>query len=310
MPRVTEITVPADQTAMLLDRLKEVPQLVSMRVEKGISLQPPGDVITVATTDKSLPELMRLLERLDIPRQSGSSVTTSRPMSLLSSSSAQLIRNDASRFISDEMDQELNKESNMTPAVIAGMAIAGAVAVAGLLTNALHLVISAMVIAPGFEPISRIALGVVNQSPAWRRGLGDFLMGYAALIVGAALATLILQEQGHGPASTQGTYLPKGALMSYWTSITATSLLVSAIAAIAGALMILGQRPVLTAGVMIALALIPAATIVGMGIATADAGLLKTGLSRLGIEALLVGTASALVFGLNRLWVERRPMSM
>lgn len=310
MPRVTEITVPADQTATLLDHLRDIPQLVSMRVEKGISIQPPGDVITVAVTDRSLPELMRLLEQLGITRQSGSSITTSRPMSLLSSSSAQFIRNDASRFISDEMDQELNKESNMTPSMIAGMAIAGAVAVAGLLTNALHLVISAMVIAPGFEPISRIALGLVNQSPAWRRGLGDFFMGYVALIVGAAIAALILQEQGYGPASTQGTYLPTGALLSYWTSITATSLLVSAIAALAGALLIVGQRSILTAGVMIALALIPAATIAGLGIATADMNLLETGLSRLGIEVLLVSAASALVFGMNRLWVEKRKMSM
>jgi hypothetical protein len=309
MPRVTEITVPPDQTATLLQRVKDIPQLVSIRVEKGISVQPPGDVVTVTVTDRSLPQLFHLLDELGITRDAGSSVTTSRPMGLISPSSAQAIRNDASHFTWEEMDQELNKESGMSPGSMATMAIAGLIAAAGLMTNALHLVIGAMVIAPGFEPISRVALGIVSRGASWRRGFADFLKGYLSLLAGAAVAAIILQQWGYGPASTQGTYLPQGALLSYWTSLSPTSLLVSAAAATAGALLVIGQRAVLTAGVMIALALIPAATMLGIGLATMDMNLITTGSTRLVIELLMVGVLSILVFAAKRGWIEKRRTS-
>ena len=309
MPRITEVTLPAEQVQTLLEQVKEIPEVISVRVEKGISVQPPGDVVTVVTTDKSLPRFIQLLDQLGITRHPGSSVSTSSPMGLINQASAESIRNDASHFIWEEMDQEINKESSMTVSSMLGMAIAGAIAVIGLETNALHLVIGAMVIAPGFEPISRVALGLVSRSVSWKRGAADFSKGYLSMIAGAIIATILLRQLGYAPENTQETYLSKGALLSYWTSISITSLLVSAVAAAAGALLIIGQRAVLTAGVMIALALVPAATIFAMGISTANPSLLMTGLSRFVIEVAIVFLVSVLVFSCNRIWIDKRNMS-
>lgn len=174
------------------------------------------------------------------------------------------------------------------------------------MSNALHLVLGAMVIAPGFEPISRVALGLVNRSPTWKSGLSDMLKGYAALIVGAILMTFILQALDYTPDATKSTYLPAGVLLSYWTSISATSLFASIAAATAGAFLILQERSVLTAGVMIALALVPSATICGLGIANADLALATTGLYRFAIETLIVSVMSIAVFAWKFRWMPER----
>lgn len=198
----------------------------------------------------------------------------------------------------------------MTPAMILVMLAAGVIAAIGLLTNALHLVIGAMVIAPGFEPISRFSLGLLNKKPSWKVGMVGTVKGYSALVAGAALGTILLKAIGYAPETTQSTYLPTGALLSYWTSITVTSVLASAMAATAGAMLIIRQRSVLTAGVMIALALIPAAANVGIGLASWNTGLIASGLMRLVIEVLLVAVISLIVFFIKWKLVEKRKMSL
>lgn len=76
----------------------------------------------------------------------------------------------------------------MTAGKLGVMATAGFLAGLGLVSGTLHLVIGAMVIAPGFEPFSRLALGLIEGSRAWQRGLLDIAKGYAALAAGAALS--------------------------------------------------------------------------------------------------------------------------
>lgn len=306
VPRIVEITVPADQTKVLLSRARQLPDVIGVRVQMGIAVQPPGDVITVVITDKALPVLFQLLDSLKITGGDGCSITTVRPIALLSSSSADAVEGDVSHFISEEINQEINHESSMSYASIAAMAISGWIAVIGIETNTLHVVIGAMVIAPGFKPISRVALGLVHRTPSWKPGVIDFLKAYGALISGAVLATLVMRQLGHMPLDTPASYLARDALIRYWTQTTAASYLVSVVAGVAGALLIIGQRSVLTAGVMIALSLIPSACIIGMGMAVFDGSLALNGLQRFAVEVLIVMVTSALVFWCNAAFVEKR----
>lgn len=178
MPRIVEVTLPAQQTDSFISRTEKIEQIIGIRVEKGISVHPPGDVVTIAITNRSLPLLMQLLDELGINENPGASVTTSRPESIISKPSAIPITRDSGESSWEEMENLLNRESGMTRNSMVTMAIAGIIAAIGITTNALHLVIAAMVIAPGFEPISRIALGLVSGSRAWQRGLTDTLKGY------------------------------------------------------------------------------------------------------------------------------------
>lgn len=311
MPRTVEITVPPARTADVLAPLHALEGVVSVRVQHGISVKPPGDVVVATVTDRALPGLMRALENAGVLRDPGSGVVTTRPQSVVSRTSHDAILCDASRASWEEIDNTINRQSTMTLPTLVGMALVGLIAAAGILTDALHLVIGAVAIAPAFEPLSRMALGVTGGTAGvFRRGLVHTAKGYAALLAGAIVATLLLQFVFDPAASTRSGYLVDGALLTYWTSVTAASLLVSAAAGFAGALLLITLRSVLTLGVVIVLALVPATVLTGIGLAVGDFSLAAFGAARLAIEMGIVLGTSFIVFTAVRTTVRPRSTSM
>jgi hypothetical protein len=302
MQRKIEIRVPSERTEALLAELQELDGLVGLNVQRGASLEPKGDVITAVVSNRSLHDLARRLDRHQVGSTSASAFGTSDLKSVISPSTAAQIGRETSDLTWEEMESVIGKEANMTGNAIMVMAIAGVLATVGIATNAVHLVIGAMAIAPGFAPIQRIPLGIVARGGAWRRGLSHTAIAYAALIAGAAAAALLLRGIGTDPLGGGSGYLEPGSLTAYWTSVTPASLLASLVAATAGAILISSDRSVLTAGVMIALALIPTAALIGIGLATGSSDVARDAALRWALEVGLVFGAGLLVL----LWKRNR----
>ncbi len=309
MPRTVEFVTRPEETDGLIAEIRNIPGLLSLSVQRGISIQPPGDVIHLAVTIQGLHELMRRVERPGEHRQLAASVTTSQPLSLVSSTLHQAVVQEPNEATWEEMGQTIARESNVTANTLILVAVAAVAATVGIATNALHLVLAAVTLVPGFLPITRISLGIVTHSSTWRRGVIATLEVYATMVAGAAIMTLLLRAMGQAPLGGEASYLPQGVLINYWTSITIPSLLVSGLAGLAGAVLLASNRPVLTLGVMIALALVPGATLAGMGLATGDLALAGRGALRWAIDAGLVIVASLLVFAWKRATVQRRRMA-
>lgn len=305
MQKRVEVTVSPDRTDELIGLIQELDGVTGLQVERGISLRPPGDSVTAVLSSRSLHRLMRELHERRIGFSDGSSISTSDLASVITPKSREGIGRETSDLSWEEIEVEMGKESNMTSNALLLMATSGAVTAAGIATSTLHLVLGAMIIAPGFEPISRIALGVVTRGEAWYRGVKDVLKGYAALVAGAVLASLLLLLSGK-PLGGESTYLAPGALVSYWTTITAPGVLVSALAGAAGAILIASGRSVLTAGVLVTLALVPTATLVGMTLVAGDFPLLGRSLLRWLIDVALVAGMGIPVFLRHGSRLERR----
>lgn len=310
MPRITQVTVAPEKTDGLVAEIAQAQGLLGLRVQRAISIHPPGDTITIESTNRSLNDFIRLFNRHGIGFEPGGSITTTEPVSIISPDSIPAIVRDTSESTWEEMELLIGKESNMTVNALLLMGISGILATIGIATNALHIVIGAMAIAPGFEPIVRISLGAVAKSRACWRGVSDTLQGYGMLMIGAALTTLVLQMLRKSPLSGEPSYLPSGVLVGYWTTLDIPSLLISAAAAFGGALLIATNRSILTAGVMIALSLIPAASITGMALVSGDVSLPVKGILRWGIEVGLVMVFSLIVFVWKRLHVQKRDMML
>lgn len=310
MPRRVEFTVPSEKTEALVERVSAMEGLIGLRVQPGISREPKGDVVTVEITNRGLPELTRLLGEQGAGRSSTASFSTSEPISIVSASSAEEILHDVSEATWEEMEVVIAKNSNATATALLVMAISGIIATIGIATNALHVVVGAMLIAPGFQPIVRIALGIVGRSGAWRRGISHTLQGYLALAAGAAGTALFLQAIGKSPLGGEASYLPEGVLISYWTTISVPSVVVSFVAGAAGALLIATNRAILTAGVMVALALVPGAAIAALAAVSGAFDLAAIGALRWLMEAGLVLLTSTLVLLWKRSRVHRRSTMM
>ncbi len=310
MARTIETTVPADMTDELVKELRHIPGLMGLRVQRGISIEPPGDTITVQTTNASLHPVMQLLQNSGVGSKEGTSITTSEPVSAISSSLIAALTRDPSDATWEEMEIILGKESNMTANKLLLMASSGFLAAIGLYSNALHLILAASVIAPGFNPLTRMALGLVAQGQAWRQGIADTFKGYGALLIGAVVAALVLWFLGKPVLGQEASSQPADVLTTYWTTLSATSLLASSFASVAGAVLVATNRAELTAGALMALSLIPSATVVGMALVVGDFTTMGHALLRWFIDAGLVLSLSLLVLLWKRSSVQKRKMML
>lgn len=308
MPRTVEITVASDKTDPLVAEIGKMQGLLGLHVQRGVSLKPPGDVITVSISRRSLSDLMKMLDERGVPKDPGASISTSQPLSVTSSPAIATIVHDADDSTWEEIETTIARETNMTINTLILMFAAGVFAVVGLATNALHYVLAAMTIAPGFMPILRIALGVVARSRAWRRGLVDIGIGYLTLIVGAAATTLVLRWSGIDVFGGKSSYLPERVLLHYWSTLSVPSLIGSIVAGVAGAVLVYTERSILTLAIMIALALIPGAAMIGMGLAGGSLTVAAQGLLRWAVDVVIVLVAALAVFRWKLVRLHNRKM--
>jgi hypothetical protein len=308
MARSITITVPPERTHPLLGDIESTDGVIGIRLDPGVSRRPPGDVITVLVTNVSLHLLLRVIDRHGIPGDPATSITLSEPAGIISSTAAPAISGDTTEIPWEEMEYTLARESNMSTNALVTMAAAGIFAAVGVAMNALHIVMAAMLIAPGFEPIVRIALGFVSKSTVWKQGLKDMAAGYAALLTGAVFASLVLQLLGRSLPSAEASYLHAGDLARYWTTFSGPTVLVAAVAGFSGAILIANNRSILTAGVMIALSLVPTMAMCGMGVVAGDLGLALIALGRWLGDVLIVFLTSLAAFAWKHRTVQQRTM--
>lgn len=296
MPRSIQLTVPAHRTSSLLNDLRSIEPL-SLRLHEGVSLEPSGDLISLDVANNQLSEVMRIADRYGLGSEDGVSMSTSVPLSVVSESFSGLTREQGSTSW-EELELTMGQESTMTADKVVVMFIAGVVAGVGIVTGAIHVVIGAMVIAPGFQPFARFVLGLVNGARTWRGGVIDVLRGYGALLAGATVAALLSLVLGTSALDGGGevTYLISDDLVAYWTTITWGGVVVGIAAGVAGGLLMAINRTVLTAGVMVALALVPTAAMVPMALVAGDVPLAGQALLRFAVEVALVLATIAGVF--------------
>jgi hypothetical protein len=99
MPRRLEISVDPESTQRLVPRISEAAGLIGLQVQRGSSRIPPGDVIIVDVTNRGLPDLVRLLADEGVGQTASASWSTSEPVTIVSTTSADDIVRDSSDAI-------------------------------------------------------------------------------------------------------------------------------------------------------------------------------------------------------------------
>lgn len=305
MPRTVRLTIPTTCREDLLDEFAEL-DLLGLRVHRDASIRPPGDVVELEVANEILRDVMRVADHYGLGRPGGVSMSTSEPLSVVSTTDQAHTR-ERGTTTWEELELSMGSDSTMTFEKVIVMGIAGIIAGIGILSDAVHIVVGAMIIAPGFQPFARFMLGLVNGSRAsWTGGLVDVGRAYVALVTGSAIAALLgLAFGASALESGLPSYLESGTLVAYWTTVTWTGVAVGTVAAICGGLLMSINRTVLTAGVMVALALVPSASLVTMSIVAGDFAMAGAALMRFLVEVVLVLVGSALVFGGKR-YIDRR----
>jgi Domain of unknown function (DUF389) len=304
MHRHFSIVVPAQVADGLVEELAAMPCVVSVAVHRGASVRPPGDIVDVEALNRGADAVLLAIERA---HPYGSlSVTSSQVDSLSDRDHAGDVAGDSDESTWEDATTALRHHAQLTVNFVSLMAVGAVIAACALFssstTQAIALV-AAAVIAPAFEPLAKIGLGLVlRRRGDLLRGLQSAVVGYLVLVAAGAVTMLVMRAAA--------TDLPERFLTNRQVlelaDPTTAALVISACGAVAGALMITAHRVTLLAGPLIALQLIPAAVMTGMALADEDGDLAAQGLARLGVDVGMVIAASLLVFGAKRLTIHRR----
>ena len=305
MHRTIDIAVPASYTDTLIEELEQLEQVISLSVVREGSIKPRGDVLTVHTLNRGADEVLRLAEAAQMQGQV--SISTAELGSLIDPQHERKVANDIDEALWEESETGLRQQSQITANYLALMALGGAVAAIGFVTDSPSQqtisLVAAAILAPGFEPLAKIPVGLgLRRWSVVGAGLTSAGAGYLGLALSAAVVLVVLRLLG---LVTVGEYIDNPQVQAL-AHPGLREILVSACGAVAGTVMLLSYRRYLIPGALIALAVIEAAAMVGAAVGAGNVGLALEGLGRLAIDVLLIVVGGVIVVLLKQGIVHRR----
>ena len=308
MHRTIEVTLLPAAADTLAAALQGLQHVVGVARQRGASVQPAGcDVIVVHALNRGTDAVMRAVA--DAAAQHGGplSVATAELASLSDPEHQAAIDRDVDEALWEEVETGMRHQGRVTPNFLALMALGGAIAAAGLVSHDPVLqtiaTVAAAVVAPGFEPVSKVPLGLVlRRFEIAKLGLVSSLAGYAVLAVGAAAAFLALW--GFGAVVPDDFFA--GSAAKHLARPPAPDLLISFCGALAGVVIQAAYRRSVIAGALIAMRMIDAAAAFGLSVAAGRPDFALEALERLGLDVAFILAAGAAVFWIKQRLVHRR----
>lgn len=304
MHRTIEVTLPPAATDAFVAGVRGHEHVVGVTLHRGASVEPAGDVVAVHVLNRGADDVLRAVARARA--QGPVSVATAELASLSDPAHQPAIDRDRDEAIWEELETGLRHQGRVTPNYLALMALGGVVAAVGALAEpsvAAIAYVASAVIAPGFEPVAKIALGLVlRRGEVVKAGSVSTLAGYLVLILAAAVTWWGLHAVG---AAEAGDFLGGDAL-KHTLDPSAKVFLVAACGALAGAVMQAAYRHSVIAGALIALRIIESAGVAGVALAMGRFDLAGQSLWRLMLDMAFIVAAGLIVFGIKQLAVHRR----
>ena len=289
----------------MLRQLEQINGVISVSAYEGASRKPKGDVIVVNVLNRAADAVLGCTDRIKF-KDGAISVVTAEAASFSDPAHQEEIDSDTDESTWEEMETSLRNRGQLTFNFVALMALGGAIGTTGLSVEPVPqtmALVAASIIAPAWEPIAKFPLWLILRN---RRLLVDalwsFFAGYAALVLTAAAAVLLLQALG----VTDLAKLAANPEVKRIVHPPPESILISFCAALAGVIIETAYREALLAGPVVALIVVPSACLVGAGLGLLDAELMIAGVRRFSIDLVLVIVLGALVLGMKQRLLHRR----
>lgn len=304
MHRTIHIALPPENTDAAVKRLLALDGVIGLSLSKNSSIKPPGDVLIVNALNRGTGEILQIVEEL--VASENFSITTSESASLIDPAFKDSIRNDVDEALWEEIIAGLRHQGRISMNFILLMIAGGAICAVGLVSDPVPMMMAfaaAGIIAPGFEPVVAVPLGIVfKRFGIVGRALLSVVAGYAVLILAAAAVIKILLLTGN----IEPNQLTENRDIETMINPTLKEMIVSGCGAAAGIIITAAYRRSVIAGALIALIIIPAAAVAGAGIAVSDAKLIFGGLIRFAIDVAFIVGLGIVIFALKQIFLHRR----
>nr|WP_222132044.1 DUF389 domain-containing protein [Pseudonocardia sp. C8] len=299
------VVCPPERTADVRDVLTGEPGAAHLVVQRGVAVQPAGDLVEAVVARECADDVLARLADLGVDHDGG--ITLEELDTVLSD------RADAAEeaapgdgtdaVVWDELINRTGTESRLSATFLAFLTIACLLGAIGAVTDSPVTVVGAMVLGPEFGPIAATAVGLVlRRGDLLRRGGLALAAGFPFAMLVTAGATLLFDLFGWLSASSLA-HLPQ---TDFIYEVGPFSLVVAVLAGAAGMLSLTSARSSALVGVFISVVTVPAA---GFASAAAVEGRwYEAGMSALQLGVNLAGmtVAAALVLLLARRRTRRR----
>lgn len=279
--------------------LSSAPGIVSLSLQQGASVKPPGDVLIVYALNNASDDVLRRLETA--VRDGSVNVILGESSAFLATSHHDSIARDDDEALWEEMESQLRNHGRISTNYLLLMLLGGVISAGAFTLGPVEQAIAtvgASIASPGFEPLAKVSQGMVlKRGPLILHGTLAAAAGYAVLVAAAAatFALLVVFGEAHHE------HLLTNPFAQSLATFQARSLLPSFCAALAGGIMVASLRDIYVVGPLMVLALIPAAALVGAGAAVGDFSLVGKAAMRCLLDAAVVVVLVALVL----LWKQR-----
>ena len=198
------IVVPSHQSGHALDLLEHTPSACNLIFLERAAQRPEGDVILVDIAREDASVIVSDLKELEIHKEGSIAIEDIDSHDLRSSLTTprrQPAGLPTDAVVWEEVESRTSENVELSASFLAFMVLATLIAAVGILTDALILIIGAMVVGPEFGPLAGLCVAIVHKrGDLIRRSLTALLVGFPLAIGASLLFTLLLDATGLIPA--------------------------------------------------------------------------------------------------------------
>jgi uncharacterized hydrophobic protein (TIGR00271 family) len=295
------IVVPSYQAEHTLDLLEATSSVCNVIYLERAAKRPEGDVILCDITREEASVVISDLRELNIDHEGSISMelidSQVSDAAIAAEKATAGLPSDA--VVWEEVEARTSESVELSGSFLAFMVLAMLIAMVGILTDQLILIIGAMIVGPEFGPIAGVCVAAVQKRrDLLRRSLAALAVGFAVGITATFLATLLLDAVGLVPDDFSHVEHP---FTQFISSPNDWSFIVAYLAGTAGVLSLTSAKSGALIGVLVSVTTIPAASNVGVAAALADwrewVG---------AMEQLSLNLAMILLAGIGTLFIQRR----
>jgi uncharacterized hydrophobic protein (TIGR00271 family) len=295
------IVVPSYQAEHALDLLKHTPSVCNLIYLERAAQRPEGDVILCDVAREDASVIISDLKELDIHREGSIAMETIDSQVSDAAAGAQhaAVGLPSDAVIWEEVESRTSESVELSASFLGFMVLAMLIAMVGILTDQLILIIGAMIVGPEFGPIAGLCVAAVEKRrDLFKRSLAALAIGFPLGITATFLATVLLDAVGLVPEDFSQAGHP---FTQFISSPDQWSFIVAYLAGVAGVLSLTSAKSGALIGVLISVTTIPAASNIGVAAALGDwhewVG---------SVEQLSLNLTAILLAGIGTLFIQRR----
>jgi uncharacterized hydrophobic protein (TIGR00271 family) len=288
------IVVPADRTDAVVQALAPEPGVVSLAVERGTAVKPPGDVVVADVLRERANAVIDRVCELGVDRDGSLTVVE---LDADRSERAHAVRRSLPGrgrdvVVWEELSARVTADGLPSIAFFCFMAVAGLIATIGIVVDSSVLIVGAMVVGPEYGPLAAFAVALYRRRRARARvAFATLVSGLLLAIVVSAAATIVFDAVDADIVAPVDRFFTR-----FVTEPNGYSAIVAFAAGLVGIMAIgLGRSGALT-GVVVSATTIPAAAAIGVNAALGSwADVWRGGLQlAINVACLVAGSLAAL----------------